>query len=320
MTPAIRAIRKKYPNAHLACLAAPRGVALLEGNPHLNEVIPLEERRGVANWVWLWRARGVLRPKRFDAAYLFHRSFSRTLVAALAGIPVRVGFATWKRGWLLTQSAPMPARDSLHKAEWFLKLLSHVGIESDGMQYDAGILPEDEAFAEKLLSEWKIPPGTRMVALHAGANWKLKCWPAKSFAELADRLFERFSAQPIFIGGQDDRPLIQEIAGHMRSKAVVAAGATSFRQMGALLKRVKLLISNDSGPLHMGVAVATPVIALFGPTQPELTGPPKGALAVTLFGSIGCPVPCYKLDCSNNLCMQKITVEQILSAAEKSLG
>ena len=101
----------------------------------------------------------------------------------------------------------------------------------------------------------------------------------------------------------------------MRTRPLVAAGRTSFRQLGALLARTSLLISNDSGPLHLGIAAGVPVVALFGPTDPKLTGPLEATRAVTLFGSIGCPVPCYQLRCPVNLCMHQISVDQVLEAA-----
>ena len=317
MTPAIRAIRRAHPNSHIACLVPPRGLDLLKGNPHLNEVIPLEEERGPGQWRHWRPLLRRLRESRFDTAYLFHPSFTRTLLIWAAGIPNRIGYRTWKRGWLMTLPVEPVPKDSVHKVDWFLRVLQADGIQADGFYYEAGILPEDEQMADRLFQEWRIGPGEKIVALHAGANWKLKRWPSGQFAQLADNLAERYGAKLLFVGTEEDRPLILGILGRMKTPAFVAAGRTTFRQLGALLKKIALLISNDSGPLHLGIAVGTPVIALFGPTDPVLTGPPVGSRAVTLFGSIGCPVPCYRLHCPVNLCMQKITVQQVLDAAGK---
>lgn len=321
MTPAIRAIRRAFPESYIACGVPPRGLPLLKGNPHLNAVIPLQEGRGIRNlfhWGSMIRR---LRSHRFDTAFLFHRSFSRTAMVWLAGVPRRVGYRTWKRGWLLTEAVDPPENDSVHKVEWFLRLLSAVGIERDGVEYDAGTFSEhDEAAVNRLLEELGVRPGERVVALHAGANWHLKRWPAERFAELADQLSQRLGVAVLFVGGAGDRPLVEGIAGRMRTKPRVAAGRTTFPQLGVLLKRARLLISNDSGPLHLGLAVGTPVVALFGPTSPALTGPPQGTRAITLFGSIGCPVPCYWLACPKNLCLHEISVEQVLDAAQRLLA
>ena len=319
MTPAIRAIRRAYPESHIACLVAPRGLDLLRGNPHLDEVIPMEEERGLKAWRHWGPLVKRLREGRFDAAYLFHRSFTRTVLAWAAGIPVRIGYRTWKRGWLLTLAVDPPPKDSAHKADWFLRLLKADGIEEDGCHYDAGVLPQDEEAADRLLRGLGVGSGERLVALHAGANWRLKRWPAGHFARLADGLAQRYGVKPIFVGGEGDRPLIQGILARMKGPAFVAAGRTTFRQLGALLARTSLLVSNDSGPLHLGVAVGTPVVALFGPTDPALTGPKADSRVEVLFGSIGCPVPCYQLRCPANLCMHQITVEQVLDAAGKFL-
>ena len=319
MTPAIRAIRRFFPESYLACLIPPRGLDLLSGNPHLNRVIPLKETRGlggILHWGPLIR---LLRQEQFDTAFLFHRSLSRTLAAWAAGIPRRVGYSTWKRRWLLTDPvAPVP-KDSVHKADFFLRLLEAAGIPRDGLQYEVTLFPEDRQATELLLREWEIGPQDRLVALHPGANWRLKRWPAGNFARLADALADRYRVRIAFIGDQEDLPLVQRILQRMKAPAFVATGRTTFRQCGALLKRASLLVSNDSGPLHLGLALGTPVIALFGPTRPDLTGPPDGSKGATLFGSIGCPVPCYRLQCPVNLCMSQITVEQVLDAAEKFL-
>ena len=319
LTPAIRAIRRAHPDSFIAALSPRRGLDFLEGNPHLNAVIPMPEGRGLphlAGWLPLI---GRLRAERFDAAFLFHRSFTRAAAAWAAGIPERIGYRTAKRGWLLTTAVEMPPPDTLHKVDLMLRVVEAAGIRPNGRHYDAGIRPEDERAAGALARELGIGPSDRVVALHAGANWLLKRWPARRFAELADALSERHGAKVLFIGGEGDRPLIGQISGRMRARPLVSAGRTTFRQMGALLKRVQLLISNDSGPLHMGIAAGVPVVALFGPTNPALTGPVNGAKAVTLFGSIGCPVPCYRLDCPANLCMEQITVEQVLTAASRFL-
>ncbi|MBI3323818.1 MAG: lipopolysaccharide heptosyltransferase II [Candidatus Omnitrophica bacterium] len=319
LTPALRAIRHAYPDSFIACLAPPRGLELLRGNPHLNEVIPIGEKRGPLNfWVW-WKMVRRLRAGRFDAAFLFHRSFTRALAIWLAGIPERIGIRTWKRGWLLTTALPPPARDTVHKIDLFLRVVEGAGILSDGYRYDAGLLPEDHSAAGKLIEELGLNSAGPVVALHAGANWKLKRWSSKNFARLADALAERYGAKVLFVGSGEDLPLIRGILARMKSRPAVAAGRTTFRELGALLERTSLLISNDSGPLHMGLAVGVPVVALFGPTDPNLSGPKEASNVVTLFGSIGCPVPCYRLNCPANLCMEQITVEQVLEAAGKFL-
>ena len=320
LTPALRAIRRAHPDSFIICLCPEAGMDLLKGNPHLNEIIPMKESRGFSGVVNWWLLVGTLRAKNFDTAFLFHRSFTRTAAVWLAGIRQRIGYRTRKQGWLLTRVVEQPPADSIHKAAWFLNLVEAAGIPSDGLGYDLELSGEDVARADQLLKECRVDPKLPLVALHPGANWNLKRWPAENFARLADLLSSRCRVQVIFVGGQGDLPLVKQITRMMRTQPFVATGRTTLRQSGALLKRARVLVSNDSGPLHLGVAVGTPVIGLFGPTVPVLTGPPPGAKAVTLFGSIGCPVPCYQLRCPANLCMHQISVEQVAAAAEQFLG
>ena len=320
MTPAIRAIRRAYPASRITCLSPSRGVDLLKGNPHLDEVIPMPEGRSLLSLLRWGPLILRLRSDRFDAAFLFHRSFTRAFVVWAAGIPQRIGVRTWKRGWLLTTVVESPPKDSISKVDGFLKVVEAAGIPPDGRHYDAPLLPEDRKATDALIRELGVGERDCVVALHAGANWRLKRWPAKNFAQLADALAARYGAKILFIGGEGDLPLIEGIRQRMQTRPLVAAGRTSFRQLGALLARTSLLISNDSGPLHLGIAAGVPVVALFGPTDPKLTGPLEPARAVTLFGSIGCPVPCYQLRCPVNLCMHQISVEQVLSAAGKFLS
>lgn len=319
MTPAIRAIRRAHPKSFIACLAPPRGLDLLSGNPHLDAVIPLAESRGFLNLFRLLLVIPRIRRERFDVAFLFHRSFSRALLAWAAGIPCRIGYRTWKRSWLLTHAIEPPPADSVHKAVWFLKVVQAAGIPSDGLSYDVGVFPKDSQAVEALLEEWGVGSRQRLVALHPGANWKLKRWPAHHFAQLADRLNAQHGVKVLFLGDRGDLPLVEKIVGQMRTEPFVATGKTTFLQSAALLKRATLLVSNDSGPLHLGLGVGTPVVGLFGPTDPQLTGPLDESKGVALFGSIGCPVPCYQLQCPVNLCMQQISVEQVVEAAGRVL-
>lgn len=320
LTPAIRAIRRAYPEGTLACLVPPRGLDLLRGNPHLNAVIPFRESRGVIGLLQWWPLVRRLKRGDFDMAFLFHPSATRAAAVWAAGIPSRIGYRRFTRDWFLTQRISPEPKDSIHKAAWYMGLVEGAGLKPDGFRYEAGLTPEDHSSAEALLKEWGVSPGERWVALHAGANWRLKRWPAKNFASLADALATQVHAKVLFVGGADDLTLVEGIRRRMRTQPIVATGRTSFRQLGALLSCARLLISNDSGPLHLGLAVGTPVIGLFGPTDPKLTGPIEKDKAVVLVGSIGCPVPCYQLQCPANLCMSQISVEEVLAQAQRFLS
>lgn len=315
MTPAIRAIRRAHPQAFLACAVPPRCRELLAGNPHVNEVIVFDERGADRGPGGVWRFTQRLRAARFDQAFLFHRSFTRALCVALAGIPGRVGYATWKRGWVLTTAVPLPPRDTVSKAALFLNLVQAAGIPPDGDAYDLTVPEADRRYAQQLLQASGWQPGRPAVALHAGANWHLKRWPPKLFARLGDQLAAQHRAQVFLVGSADDRPLAEGIARRMRQAPVILCGQTTLTQLAALFQQVDVVVSNDSGPLHIAAAVGAKTIGLFGPTSPQLTGPPAGPHLRVLFGSIGCPVPCYRQWCPVNLCLRQITPAHVVEAA-----
>ncbi len=326
MTPAIRALRRRYPNAFLACAVPPRCRELLAGNPHLDLVLSFDERGDDRGLAGLWRFVRTLRSHRFDTTFLFHRSFTRALITALAGIPRRVGYATWKRAWLLTTAVPTPPPDTVHKVAVFLNLLATAGVPSDGLAYDFMISDEDRRYARQLLRAalggvpgGPGPSGTLLrpiVAMHTGANWSLKRWPPAFFARLGDELGGPGGAQVVLVGAAADRPMAEGIARRMRHPPVILCGQTTLAQLGALFTEVSAVVSNDSGPLHLAAAVGARTVGLFGPTKPELTAPPPAPHVRILFGSIGCPVPCYRLWCPINLCLRQITPAQVVETLQ----
>ena len=312
MTPAIRAIRRRHPSAWLVCAVPPRCRQLLAGNPHVDAILEFDERAADRGLAGLRRFIRRIRVERFDQAFLLHRSMTRALCVALAGVPQRVGYATWKRRWLLTTAVPSPRPDTVHKVDVFLKLLEAAGIPADGRHYDLAVREEDRAYARQLLRAAGCGPDQPAVALHAGANWHLKRWPPGLFARVGDLLVERFGARVVLIGSSDDRPMAEGIARRMQHAPGVLAGQTTLPQLAALLGEVGAVISNDSGPLHIAAAVGVKTIGLFGPTKPELTAPPPAPHLRILFGSVGCPVPCYRQWCPINLCLRQITPARVL--------
>ncbi|MBI4227369.1 MAG: glycosyltransferase family 9 protein [Candidatus Omnitrophica bacterium] len=331
MTPAIRAVRRRHPGAFLACAVPPRCRELLAGNPHLDLVLTFDERGADRGMTGLWRFSRALRAHRFDTCFLFHRSFTRAVGVALAGIPRRIGYATWKRGWLLTTAAPMPPKDTVHKVAFFLNLLAAAGVPSDGLGYDFVSSDEDRRYARQLLQAAGVmtphpspsPHGGEgrgegrrrpIVAMHAGANWDLKRWPPARFARLGDELAERFGAGVVLVGAAGDRPMAEGIAHRMRHPPAILCGQTTLAQLGALFTQVAAVVSNDSGPLHLASAVGARAVGLFGPTNPVLTAPPPSPTLRVLFGSIGCPVPCYRHWCPINLCLRQIAPDDVLEA------
>lgn len=311
-TPFIRAVREANPGAYIACLLHPRCKDMLDGNPRLNEIIIYDEEGVHRSLLGKWRLVRELRLKKFDTAFLLHRSFTKALIVYCAGIRERIGYPTKQRGGLLTKIVEEPDED-LHKVEYFLNIARAAGIEPKDTSYEFFIKDSDRRSTREFLKKEGVTDQDFVVVLCPAGNWGPKRWPRENFARLADELSEKFDAKIVLSAGPNDTALVQDIKSVMAASPVAAAGKTDLHQLGALLERANLVIANDTGPMHMAVAVGTKTIALFGPTSAALTGPyGKGDYRV-ISKNTECEVPCYDMDCSDNRCMAAITVEDVLN-------
>jgi heptosyltransferase-2 len=312
-TPFIRAVREKYPHSFVASLVVPRCAPILANNPHLNELIIFDEK-GKHRGLWgKLRLIGLLRSRHFDTVFLLHRSFTRTLICYLAGIPERVGYYTKKRKFLLTKIIPPPERQ-LHRIEYFLNIARACGIETENRDYEFFISSEDKDYARSLLRDKGLKESDFLAIINPGANWPLKRWPKENFARLADGLIKRYQAKVIITGAKSDLRLARNIASLMKNQPLILCGQTSLGELAALMGKATVVISNDSGPLHIAVSQKAKVICLFGPTSPEVTGPSGSGDYTVIQKDVGCPTPCYQLGCKDNRCMKAITVDDVLEA------
>lgn len=316
-TPFIREVRRAYPQSFIAALVVPRCVPILKSNPRLNEIIIYDEQgehRGIRGKIKL---AGLLRAKRFDTAFLLHRSFTRTLICWLAGIPQRIGYYTKKRNILLTKSI-LPSARPAHKVEQFLALAQAAGITpSENKDYEFIVADEDTEYIDSTLRENKLAATDFLVVINPGGNWDLKRWPQERFARLADRLTAEYQAKIIITGAEKDVRLAENITAMMKSLPLILCGRTTLGQLAALMAKVNLVIANDSGPMHLAVSQKTKVICLFGPTSPAVTGPYGKGNYIILQQDAGCAVPCYRLNCADNRCMKAITVDNVMEAVER---
>ncbi len=310
-TPAIKAIRRRYRDAYLACVVVSRCREVLSGNPDLDEVIIFDEKGDHKGIIGKLRFIVELRRKSFDKAFLFHRSFTRALLVFLAGIPERIGYTTKKRGILLTTKVP-PPKENLHKVEYFLGIVRAAGIEAETKLYE--FHPSDGArrWVSQFLADQGVADNDFLVVLNPGGNWDPKRWPVARYAELGEALRDTYNAKVLITGAAKDVVLADEIARLMKRRPISSCGKTTLEELGALLERADLVISGDSGPMHMAVAVGTRVVALFGPTSRQITGPYGRGDYRIIWKDVGCKVPCYDLGCRDNRCMKAITVDDVL--------
>ncbi len=312
--PVFRALKEHFPDSTITCAGPPRIRDIMEGSAFLDAFIPFDERKEDRGLLRKIRFIRILNRHRFDSVYLLHGSLTRALITALAGIPRRVGYATKGRGFLLTQRIELPA-DGWHRADYYLKVVEDSGVRVMTRAYSLDAGEQAMVSVRRLLQTKGIDNEERLIVINTGGNWHLKRWPSANFSELIDRLVEEFKVKIVIPGGEKDREHVERIAGACRSKPVNCCGETDLKQLTALMRRASCVVSADTGPLHLASGAGTPVVALFGPTHPAVTGPRGTGPARIIQKQVGCNFsPCYNLGCPDNVCMKMIGVDDVCQA------
>ncbi len=317
-TAAIRNVRRNYPDSYIACAIPSRCYQILKGNPHLDEVLIFDDQDRHKSMLAKLNFISLLRSKGFDTVFLLHRSFSRALICRLAGIENRIGHYTKKRSFLLTHKIPMPKRDSMHRIDFYLSVIEKAGLRVEDRYLDFVFTPEEEKHVDDFLARSMVNRDDFLVALNPGGNWMPKRWPKDYWAHLADKLIGELGAKVIITGSVSDTSLANQIKQGMKETPIIACGVFNIKQLGALASRVDLFVTADTGPLHIANAVGSrKIIAIFGPTAREITGPYPDTNVVILQKDVGCKIPCYKKDCRDNRCMKAVMPDDVLAEAKK---
>lgn len=319
--PALRAIRRTRPDAHIAILARPWVADLYQGQGLADEIIPFENagrHRGIAG---AERLAAELRAQKFDVALLLQNAFLAAWIAARAGIPERIGYAREARSWMLTRPIAVPGAGEIpaHETYYYLELLRRAGWLDQMPSVEPVRLKLSEPAcdaAEANLRQQLVRPESFRVALAPGAAFgTAKCWPAERYATLADRLIAEFDADVILFGSPTERAVAERVAAKMQRRPIVLAGQTSVGDLPALLAACHLFIGNDSGAMHVAAAVGLPVVAVFGPTDPHGTSP-RAPRMTLVREPVSCS-PCFLRHCPvDHRCMTRVDVEAVYTAAQ----
>lgn len=313
-TPAISALRKNFPGAEIAILAKPYVSEIFKGNPDIDDII-LYERSGFIEGV---RSVKEIRKKMFDLAVLFQNAFEAALIAFLSGIPKRLGYATDGRGLLLNPSIPVKTETlKKHHLEYYIDLLKEAGMKAEKGPLVLRLSQNESEWAIDFLKKngWKESAG--LVGINPGAAYgPAKRWHPERFASVADRLMKE-GVMVIIFGGPGDKSVVEDIKRRMITMPVIASG-TSVRQLASLIERCSLFLTNDTGPMHMAAALKVPVIALFGSTDPDATGP-VGEGQRIIYKKADCS-PCFLRECPKDFrCMKFITEKEVFEAVREKL-
>jgi len=332
----VRALKRTYPDAEIDLLALPSSAQIVKYDPDLSNIIgydPNVWRRPKAlvqgrNWRDALRVMRRLRARRYDVAVSVFGNWA-AILAVLSGAHRRVGFGREGYPGFMTDSVAgrhWQPGESLHEVDYCLKLARAAGaiVTADDRIPRLFVDPSAQRELDGLLHEMGIQPGKPLIACHVSSNnGQSKRWPIPYWATLMDRLIREQGAQVVLTGAPVDLPLIENVTGRMQQTPFNLAGKTSLPQLAALLQRADMLITGDSGPMHIAGAVGTPLIAIHGPTDPAHSGPVSPS-ATILKSDIWCR-PCYNAkdtaDCRfyTTQCMKNITPAQVLRVVEEKL-
>jgi heptosyltransferase-2 len=321
-TPAIKAAREAYPNAHIAMMVRPYAADIVDGNPYLDEVILYDKDGEHKSIFGTLRFVVGLRKKRFDLAVILHPTNRSNMIPFLAGIPERVGYDK-KGGIFLTKKLEdVKHIGQKHEIDYNLDVLRAAGIEAKDRALYMPVRAGDERIIDRFFLLNDLDKKDTVIAIHPGASCPSKRWPAYRFGRVADELIDRHKVRVVIIGGPADLKTVRETESGMLHRPIILSEDHSLGEVAALLKRCKIFISNDSGPVHIAVAVGTPVISIFGRLDPGLSPTrwgPVGPRDIVIHKDVGCKY-CKAHDCEINFkCLDAITVEDVLNAAESLL-
>jgi heptosyltransferase II len=324
--PALEAIRARFPQAHIAILARPWVADLYVREPFADRVIPLTAGRGASDLSGQWRVARMLRRERFDCAILLQNAFEAALIAWLAGIPRRIGYARDGRGWLLTDAvaAPAPGEIPRHERFYYLAMLERSGLIEAAVSDPVIALShraELRSAGVRRLVELKLD--APIIGLSPGAAFgSAKRWIPERFAEAGAHLARELHAHVAVFGSESERGLCQQVSAAIESRGIRVhnfAGETTLRAFVELAAACSLYLTNDSGAMHIASALDLPTVAVFGSTDETTTGP-TGSRTVVVRERVECS-PCLLRECPiDHRCMMRVSADRVVQAGLAILG
>ena len=326
--PALNAIRKHYPDAHITWLVEQAAGDLIKAHGALDRMIVSKRKR----WIKDLKKLSVL--NTFRELYCFIKELTDThydIIIDFQGLlksGILVGLAKGKRkiGFdrgmermehsqiFLNERVP-PVNMDNHALLRNMMLLDAIGIPSRGVEYNLSISDPEYGQVDDLLTQHGVMGSKPLVPINPGAKWPTKLWDSRKFAILADRLIEWLNVEVIFTGSAEDRAIIKNIEDGMKHTATNLGGETTLRMLAGLYAKSSLVISTDTGPMHIAAAVDTPVVAILGPTAPWRTGP-FGDGHQIIRADLACS-PCFKRKCDTVDCMDEISVEDVWDGVQR---
>lgn len=314
LTPALRALKEKFPDYRMMMLIRPLVRDLMERNPYLDEIITHDKDSNQS----ITEISKQLRSKDFATAMILHpNSVSSSVIAYMARIPQRIGLKLTGNSIFLTTK--IKRRENIHEVHRYLDIIEPIAGTgfSDKLEF-WGVNQEDDNFSRSIIDKL----GDKVIGINISTTWQTKQWKIDRFAQLAEILYNHFGIKSILTGGKSDVLIGQQIMGiasNSNEYILDLTGKTTLWQLGAIIKHCDLYITCDSGPMHISAALETPTIALFGPTDP-IRHRPYGDGHIVIKKDMICS-PCYKRECKKGaLCMEAIHVDDVMESVISMLN
>ncbi|HET57796.1 MAG TPA: lipopolysaccharide heptosyltransferase II [Deltaproteobacteria bacterium] len=325
--PSLSLLREAFPDAHITWVVEESAADLLLGHPQCDRVLISGRKRWIAD---LRRGRRIagtiadirsfladLRDRRYDIAIDFHGLFKSAVIMGFAGAHRKIGYRSMQEMSQLFYSETVHEDMAKHAVLRYLDFIAYLGIPVSEPRFVIPGGSEERERVDRMLVEAGIEREQKFVAVSPVALWNTKLWYNDRFAFLGDRITDELAMPVVFTGGPDAIGVVHDIRRRMSAESVDLAGETSLRELARLYERAALVVSTDSGPMHLAAAVGTPTVALFGPTDPGRTGPFGEGHRVIRTG-IECS-PCFRKECDSRACMAGITVEAVFDAVRERL-
>ena len=326
--PALDALHHQFPESTINWVVEEKASDIIKDHPYLEKVIISKRKRWLKDLkkpsLWYPALREImgfireLRAKKYDVVIDFQGLLKSGILVFLSRGKRKMGYSNAREmsSFFLNEKVPFYSLDK-HAVERNINLVRYLGAKPDDIKFPVIVAEEDRKKIDSFISVHGLSASKPLIAIHSQAGWATKRWGPLKMARLADTLVELHAAQIVFTGGSDEILSIEAIMSQMQHLSVNAAGETSLKELACLLSLSRLMITVDSGPMHIASAMGTPTVVLFGPTAPWRTGPYFNN-AIIIRKQLSCS-PCFKRECDSRSCMEEISIDEVLTAVDRQI-
>ena len=329
ITPALKALKLRYPDASLTVVVGSWSKDILKGNPDISEILIYDAYWFNRNTDKKFNIKITLdfikelRKRRFDIFYSLRSDFMGILMGSLLRIPVRVGFNNGGGGFLLTR--PITPIENIHQVEQFLNAIKGNGLthkystrDSDtDIKIKAAISEAERKFTDTFIKH--NGNDEIFVGFHIGAGYPSKLWTPEKYGILIKRLHADFGIHALLVGGDEDKAIVKRIESVIRdTNSINCIGIANIKETAALIEKCNLFIGNDSAPVHIAAAIGIPVIVIFSAANNPVGWKPFGSDVACITKDVQCKY-CEKFKCIDTRCMRMITVDEVYNKAKEIL-